>query len=107
MNKNYVVVESWYTSNSYSVQSTASYLFSTKEEARKYIKEDMKKCLDWYLYEYCEFEKSDKENIKSIKDNTTKTMNAKDGFYGLYPDHGEKRYWEYNICEVEPFNKVA
>lgn len=96
--KIYTVTEKWYSSYTGDVLTKVNFVFSSIEAAKEYIKKELEGDLDWYITEYLECD--DEEYGNEIRKEARRVENEKDHIYGIYPEDGERKWFEYQIDEV-------
>lgn len=95
--KIYAVTEKWHSSHMDDVFTKVNFVFSSIEEAKEYIKKELEGDLDWYIKEYIG---ADEEWDNEIRNEAIRVENDEDHIYGIYPEDGERKWFEYQIDEV-------
>lgn len=99
--KVYTVTEKWYSSHSGEIYTKVNFMFFSIEKAKEYIKKEMDNDLEWYIKEYMG---DDEEWGNKVRKETRRVENEEDNIYGIYPEDGERKWFEYQIDEVRFWN---
>lgn len=95
----FAVVEQWWSSCS-GTEYDCSKVFETFESAKNYVMGELDDFLEWYKNDYLEDLLNDQEELDYFNENLVRINDDKRQLYGVYPYHGDKRWFECKITNV-------